>query len=66
MSVKTENFGTTKDGREINLYTISNGNMEIKVTDMGAVLGLNRFRSPYSVWADKTGKLPDTAGTDQG
>lgn len=33
-------------------------------SDMGAVLGLNRFRSPYSVWADKTGKLPDTADSE--
>ena len=31
---------------------------------MGAVLGLNRFRSPYSVWADKTGKLPDAEDTE--
>lgn len=28
-------------------------------SDMGAVLGLNRWRSPYSVWADKMGLLPD-------
>lgn len=33
-------------------------------SDMGAVLGLNRFRSPYSVWADKTGKLPDAEDTE--
>lgn len=52
MSVKTENFGTTKDGREINLYTISNGNMEIKVTDMGAVL-VSAFVP------DKNGNLQD-------
>ena len=52
MSVKTESFGTTKDGREINLYTISNGNMEIKVTDMGAVL-VSAFVP------DKNGNLQD-------
>ena len=28
-------------------------------SDMGAVLGLNRWRSPYTVWADKMGLLPD-------
>lgn len=27
-------------------------------SDMGAVLGLSRWRSPYSVWAEKTGRLP--------
>ena len=27
-------------------------------SDMGAVLGLNRWSSPYSVWAEKTGRLP--------
>ena len=27
-------------------------------SDMGAVLGLNRWASPYSVWAEKTGRLP--------
>lgn len=26
-------------------------------SDMGAVLGLNEYASPYSVWADKTGRL---------
>ena len=28
-------------------------------SDVGAILGLNRWRSPYSVWADKRGLLPD-------
>ena len=28
-------------------------------SDMGAILGLNRWRSPYTVWADKRGLLPD-------
>ena len=27
-------------------------------SDMGAMLGLNRWSSPYSVWAEKTGRLP--------
>lgn len=26
---------------------------------MGAVLGLNKYRSPYAVWAEKTGLLPE-------
>lgn len=29
-------------------------------SDMGAVLGLNKWRSPFAVWAEKTGKLPET------
>lgn len=28
-------------------------------SDMGAILGLNQYRSPYSVWAEKLGKIPD-------
>lgn len=28
-------------------------------SDMGAILGLNRWRSPYTVWADKMGLLPE-------
>lgn len=28
-------------------------------SDMGAVLGLNRWRSPYTVWAEKCGMLED-------
>lgn len=27
-------------------------------SDMGAVLGLNKWGSPYSVWAEKTGRIP--------
>lgn len=38
MSVKVENFGRTKDGREIKLYTVTNASgMVLKLTDMGAV-----------------------------
>ena len=33
-------------------------------SDMGAVLGLNRWRSPYTVWADKMGLLPDEPDTE--
>lgn len=28
-------------------------------SDMGAVLGLNRYRSPFTVWAEKTGRMPE-------
>ena len=27
-------------------------------SDMGAVLGLNKYRSPYAVWAEKVGLIP--------
>ena len=28
-------------------------------SDAAAVLGLNPYASPYSVWAEKTGRVPD-------
>ena len=28
-------------------------------SDAAAIIGLNPYSSPYSVWADKTGRLPD-------
>lgn len=28
-------------------------------SDAGAIIGVNPYRSPYSVWADKMGKLPE-------
>ena len=28
-------------------------------SDAGAIIGVNPYRSPYSVWADKLGKLPE-------
>lgn len=27
-------------------------------SDVGAILGLNRYATPYTVWAEKTGRLP--------
>lgn len=33
-------------------------------SDMGAVLGLNPWRSPYAVWAEKTGKITDDRETE--
>lgn len=38
-------------------------------SDMGAVLGLNKYRSPYAVWAEKTGLIgeaPDNEAMRQG
>lgn len=29
-------------------------------SDVGAILGLNKWRSPYQLWLDKTGQLPVT------
>ena len=29
-------------------------------SDMGAVLGLNPYSSPYAVWAEKTGRIPES------
>ena len=31
-------------------------------SDAAAVVGLNRFASPYSLWAEKTGRIPGFAG----
>ena len=28
-------------------------------SDLGAILGLNKWSSPYAVWANKTGRVPD-------
>lgn len=28
-------------------------------SEIGAILGLNKWASPYSVWANKTGRIPD-------
>ena len=36
--MKKQSFGTTKDGKETSLYTLSNQNgMEISVTDYGGI-----------------------------
>ena len=43
--MKKQGFGTTKDGKEALLYTLSNKNgMEISVTDYGAHLVRFSFR----------------------
>lgn len=34
-------------------------------SDMGAVLGLNKYRSPYTVWAEKTGRIGEEPETRQ-
>ncbi len=33
-------------------------------SDVGAVLGMNAYSSPYTVWAEKTGKLPAFEGNE--
>ena len=33
-------------------------------SDIGAVLGMNEYSSPYTVWAEKTGKLPPFEGNE--
>lgn len=33
-------------------------------SDAGAILGLNPYRSPYMVWAEKTGRLPEQEDTE--
>lgn len=30
-------------------------------SEIGAILGLNNWASPYSIWANKTGRIPDKA-----
>ncbi len=33
-------------------------------SDVGSILGMNEYVSPYTVWADKTGKLPPFEGNE--
>lgn len=33
-------------------------------SDAGAVLGMNEYSSPYTIWAEKTGKLPPFEGNE--
>lgn len=33
-------------------------------SDVGAVLGMNSYTSPYTIWAEKTGKLPPFEGNE--
>ena len=39
-------------------------NKSLGGSDIGAVLGMNEYSSPYTVWADKTGKLPPFEGNE--
>lgn len=32
-------------------------------SDAAAVIGMSRFASPYTVWMDKTGRLPEKEDT---
>lgn len=33
-------------------------------SDVGAILGMNEYSSPYTIWAEKTGKLPPFEGNE--
>lgn len=33
-------------------------------SDVGAILGMNDYSSPYTIWAEKTGKLPPFEGNE--
>ncbi|MGN0369719.1 MAG: aldose epimerase family protein [Butyrivibrio sp.] len=61
MSIKVEPYGTTKDGKEIKLYTITNrNNTVLKLTDMGAIW-------VSMIVADKDGNMDDVVlGLDSG
>ncbi len=53
MAITSEKFGTTRDGRQITLFTITNSNGSIlKVTDMGAIW-------VSMVVRDRNGKMDD-------
>jgi putative phage-type endonuclease len=39
-------------------------NKSIGGSDVGAILGMNSYSSPYKVWAEKTGKLPPFEGNE--
>ncbi|MFH1194821.1 MAG: aldose epimerase family protein [bacterium] len=51
MEITKEKFGTTSDGKEIDIYTLTNANgMKVKITNFGGILS--------QVWApDKKGEL---------
>lgn len=50
---------------KISILTMSRGDWlrerrnSIGGSDVGAILGLNKYRSPYAVWAEKTGRIPE-------
>ena len=39
-------------------------NKSLGGSDVGAVLGMNAYSSPYTIWAEKTGKLPPFEGNE--
>lgn len=39
--------------------------MRIGASDAAAILGLNRYESPYDIWLDKTGRLEDKPDTSE-
>ena len=56
MNSKIERISTVGMSRE---DWLAERKQSLGGSDMGAVLGLNKWSSPFSVWAEKTGRLPD-------
>lgn len=54
MAVTKEPFGKSKDGQALSLYTIDNGKMQVKLTDLGATI-------QAILVPDKGGNLVDVA-----
>ena len=52
--IKTKNHGEWLEERKKSLGG----------SDVGAVLGMNEYSSPYTVWAEKTGKIPSFEGNE--
>lgn len=52
MSTATKSLGLTDYQREQRAKRLT-------ATDMAAVLGLSKYKTPYDVWAIKTGKVPE-------
>jgi putative phage-type endonuclease len=53
---KTESISTKGMSRE---EWLAQRRKTIGGSDAAAIIGLNAYASPYTVWADKTGRLPD-------
>ena len=52
MAVTKEPFGRSKDGEQLTLYTIDNGNMKVKLTDLGATIVSVIFQDKNENWKD--------------
>ena len=38
MKIESTNFGKLTDGREVKLFSLSNNNLKIKITNYGAII----------------------------